>query len=500
MNIPFINFTELWPHQIPVVEYIKNSTARVICLNSPVGSGKSILGMMTKAVRNLDQLTYLCTSRYLQDQLARDFPESVVLKGRANYPCNYNPQLTANECCHDVSYPCEYKDECTYEKEKARALRASYRVLNLQYWLSEANYVGKFSGQQFVVIDEADLLEDILSNFISLPISFNLIKRLGLPMPQYKTKWNSYLQWTKDVEGPIKRMIQGMKIYTETGDINAIQRTARLKRLLQKVALMRTELDDSWLMNESDRGIEFKPLWLSKQLVEKYLLQHSMKFLLMSATLPAKEILCGLFHLDPEEVDYMEVPSVFPVKNRLVYYDPVVDLTRDRMAQEVPILVNKVREIVNKHREERILIHAVSYRLGKAIYEGLNSGRAIIHDSTNKNEKVQEYLNTPNAVIISPSMERGVDFYDDRCRVIIWAKTPYLSLADRFTSQRLYSSQFGKLWYKYEAIHALEQGCGRATRHAQDYSVSYILDRQLDRLMKDAQLFSRGLREALVRV
>ena len=499
-KLPFRNFTELWPHQVTALEFIKNSDKKIIALNAPTGSGKTVIGMMCKVVRGLEAITYTTISKYLQHQITEDFIEAELLKGRANYACNVYPNLlTANECSHSKENRCQHKKfDCYYDIAKSRVLHHPYRILNLPYWLNEANYVGEFSNQEFVVIHEGDMLESMLTSLVSLPITFNLIKNLRLPMPKRKTKWEDYIQWADAVVPLINKRMKLLEEDIDNENTEAIKRMARLGRLKQKIKIMKEEVKDGWLMSEDNRGVEFKPLWLDKQLVEKYLLQHSKRFLVMSATLPSKPILSGLFGIPQDNIDYHEVPSTFDIERRLVYYDPVVDLSKDRMKSELPKLIRKIKEIVNEHPDKRILIHSVSYKLARAIYEGINSSRCIIHDSQNKDEMVGQYLQQDNAVIISPSLERGVDFHDEKCRVVIWAKVPYLSLGDKFVTQRLFSSSFGRLWYKHQAIHSIVQGTGRAMRHENDWCEAWIIDRQFERLMKDARLAPNWFREAVV--
>jgi Rad3-related DNA helicase len=64
-------------------------------------------------------------------------------------------------------------------------------------------------------------------------------------------------------------------------------------------------------------------------------------------------------------------------------------------------------------------------------------------------------------------------------------KAPFLSLADKMVSARLYKSSVGNLWYKSDALMTVVQGCGRGVRSKEDKCVSYILDRQIVKLLGD---------------
>jgi Rad3-related DNA helicase len=72
-----------------------------------------------------------------------------------------------------------------------------------------------------------------------------------------------------------------------------------------------------------------------------------------------------------------------------------------------------------------------------------------------------------------------VSLEEDKCRLIIIAKAPYLSLGDRIISTRLYSSKgIGNDWYKATMMLTLLQMAGRGVRSRTDYAETFILDDQ----------------------
>jgi len=76
-----------------------------------------------------------------------------------------------------------------------------------------------------------------------------------------------------------------------------------------------------------------------------------------------------------------------------------------------------------------------------------------------------------------------VDLPDEMARFIIFAKAPFLSLADKLVKKRVYGSNIGGLWYRSNAIQTIIQGCGRGCRHKEDHCVSYLLDKQVFNLI-----------------
>lgn len=157
----------------------------------------------------------------------------------------------------------------------------------------------------------------------------------------------------------------------------------------------------------------------------------------------------------------------------------------------------EVSTILDKE-PHRGLIHSVSYYLANTLHH--LSQRLIFHNSEDKADRFQEYLDTEGAVFVSPSSIRGLDLRDDMCRFIVFLKCPFLSLNNHHTRQRLFASgKWGKTWYVSQAISNLVQGSGRGMRSEDDFCRVYLLDKQIERLLKNnAKLFPIWFRDAVI--
>ena len=148
-------------HQAEAISYILNSEKRFVFLEAPTGSGKSLIAMVSGIMKG--GVTYAVHSKILQTQITSDFPEANSLFGRSNYDCVAHDGLSCDECFSTREAPCsEKKTGCIYESEKKKVLGSKLRILNYDYLLTEANYVGRFSGSDFNIVDEADNLENTL--------------------------------------------------------------------------------------------------------------------------------------------------------------------------------------------------------------------------------------------------------------------------------------------------------------------------------------------------
>ena len=78
-----------------------------------------------------------------------------------------------------------------------------------------------------------------------------------------------------------------------------------------------------------------------------------------------------------------------------------------------------------------------------------------------------------DTILLSPSMMEGVDLYDDLSTFQIILKMPWPSLANPRIN---ILSKMSDSWYSNQVWMHIMQAAGRSTRHAEDESVTYILD------------------------
>ena len=505
------------PFQKEAVEYIINSDKRFIFLEAPTGSGKSLVAMVSGVA--MGGVTYSIHSRLLQNQVVSDFPSAKSLFGRSNYPCVAVPGSICEECYHSKYTPCKSKQDCLYDIAKKATLASRLKILNHSYFLTEACYVGQFSGSAFNIIDEADALENILIDFVTLTFTSYSLGRLGIAAYAKKLR-----QTSKDSEGLLnewqcfasmakiraKSIID--KLIHETnnavelfGEISEeaqkkLKERLRVHRLMEKIQLFQDNVDETWVLDadQEDRLI-FRPLWLNEALAAQFLWNHAKKWVLLSATFLPFHLECRRLGIPIDEAEYKCLPSTFPIENRRVNVWPVANLVYKEMAIEVPKLIDKVKEILSLHPNERGIIHGISYRLSQEVYDRVNDKRLLIHDSLNRQEVIDEFLESEeNAVIVSPSCERGISLDYDKARFVIVLKMPYLSLANKIVSRRVYSSKFGNEWFLATALMTVLQMCGRACRDVDDTCVSYILDEQFKKaLLKRPTFLPEWFRAAI---
>ena len=516
MQPPFSKFPSYRSFQEEVIEQSIASTKKVVFINGPPGSGKSLIGM--SIAYNFGRSLYICTTKPLQSQLLNDFPEFPMLMGRANYPCTMSqyteskfPEITCDDCLasHDQDAEALFgqaiscKGRCEYEQMKRMALKANLAILNTSYFLTESNFIGRFSGRDMVIVDECDCIEGAILNFVEVNVSDRMLERLNLAPPVYKTKWESWKEWSEPISGilikQVTEMVGRMKSKT-TLDPKELKQLKRLKNLLSKIEIFKDNLDDSWIYQEigGERGSthSFKPTWIS-DIARKYFWNHGKRFILMSGTPPLPKLL----GLEPEEWEWIDVPNQFDPARRPVYYTGSANLTQKTMVEERPKIIPVIVDILSKYPKQKGLIHTVSYNLANYILENIKSSRLVSHGNGSKEREnlISRFKESDfPLVIISPSMERGLDLPMDYCRFIIIVKTMFPDLSNKQTARRLYSSSFGQYWYRWATVTSIVQASMRGMRSAEDQCDTFILDSQFANLYsKNYELFPGWWRESL---
>lgn len=500
-------------HQVSAINSVVNAYDRgvpVVVMEAPTGAGKTLIGESVRRMLETNAV-YMCSTKSLQDQFLRDYDYAKVLKGRANYPTENYPQrfnadrwadqLSADDCTWNGSRCdwCHGKSTCPYERAKVAAVSSDLCVTNTSYFLGETSMGerSKLAGWGLVIADEADTLESELMNFVSVDISERRMEQWGWYPPEKVTVASSWVEWLDQRIPQLKERLIRMPT---TGDVRQMRERKFVAGLLEKLRVVRKGLDDEdhpWVYTgkgaegsgrikerNQGRAVSFKPSRVDG-IGREVLWDKGERWLLMSATvISAAEMLDSLGY--DGEWEFVPVPSTFPVENRRVVVKNVADMAMKKREESWPKMGDGVVEILNRHPNERVLIHAVSYDLSRYLHSRVSNlftldgymRRAVTYgNAAGREQALAEYLSSPSSILVAPSMDRGIDLPGDACRVQVIAKVPFPNLGDRQIAARMHS-RGGQTWYNVLTIRTIVQMCGRAVRSAEDHAVTYILDSQ----------------------
>lgn len=194
------------------------------------------------------------------------------------------------------------------------------------------------------------------------------------------------------------------------------------------------------------------------------------------------------------------VPSTFPLERRPIYLYPIAEMSKKKLPQSAPPITAAINKIIST-RPGRILIHTVSYDLNKYIADRLTAARPVFTyaSSAAKQRAIDGYLSDPDAILLAPSLDRGIDLPQEYCRHIIIPKIPFPNIGDKQIAQRMYARN-GRVWYAVKTIRTLVQMTGRGFRSEDDSCASYILDKNfLTNIWRQSKhLLPEWWKEALV--
>jgi Rad3-related DNA helicase len=353
-------------------------------------------------------------------------------------------------------------------------------------------YVRQLKPRSLLIIDECHNIENELSSFIEVTFSERFARQFNVKIPKKLDSTEAVLAWIK---GPYKRGIQrAMKDlegklvdqYNASGTTNLSDMSKRYEMLDKYVCkidrFIETYSPDNWVMNlvmpqpgenKAGRKFEFKPVDISAYGYE-YLYRFGSRVVMMSATVVDKDVFCKSVGINPKDCAFLHIASPFPVQNRPIHYIGVGSMSKDNIDSTLPVMAMTVKDLLELHRNDKGIIHCVSYKIAKYLVDNIRSPRLLLHNSENREDVIKFHINSPDpTVLVSPSMMEGVDLRDDASRFQILCKVPFPYLGDKVIQLR---KQKNPGWYVCQTVRSIIQALGRSIRNEKDHATSYILD------------------------
>lgn len=367
-------------------------------------------------------------------------------------------------------------------------------------------------------------LDDIISDFISIKITETMIKRYKFSnekelvvMLRRVTTIDDYVDFLKYLEGEIvttvdsmssslsnvKRTPKGDKrdlkisklLKSKNTDVKMMQLMTDLKQLQSKVDIFLKEYKqnkNNWVLESNynekakHKELSLEPIWAYDYL-DKYIFSNYDMVILMSGTILDKNLFCQLNGLDVDKSVYYSIPSPFPMRNRPIFYMPIGKMSYSSKADTFQRYIPYINKILNKYSKKKGIIHTNSFELAKWVEDSVKDPRLVFHDSSNKDEALKHHFDSDDyTVIVSPSMDTGVSFDDDRARFQIIAKIPYPSLNSQKNKLRLKNNPD---WYSWKTVAGILQMAGRPIRSETDYADTIIIDGSFGDIMRYSSHF-----------
>ena len=508
----------------------------VLVLEAPTGSGKSgiVLGAAV-ADEEDNRWLILCATRVEQEQYERNATEDTdftSIQGRRNYHCTLaHEELSGDDpACIDPNCERVHADEaacavgtirtkncvkwregdCPYFSRVADAKRSKIVVTNYAYALNMLNYANKGLGEfSRIVCDEGHVLSEQMERFMAVRLNFdnfefwiNSVKLTERKLGEDVTEWS---KWAAEnyfkIRDELKLRRDNLQLRPDN-EKNHLRDMGRIKGLEETIGRLADDVDENWvaeLVGRQKNTMEFMPVWLGEA-CEEMLLQHADQIVIMSGTIPNKEHFGKALGISPRRMSFKRLPYPFPIDNRPIHVRPIAKLTSGYRETGLPILVEGINEVLDEHSDVKGLLHTNSYDIMEYILSEISEDHAwrlIWHDGPNDRSRALHDFREADwpAVLISPSMDKAVDFPGKQCEFIIVGKIPFPYMGTKLMKARCENDY---KFYRGMAFLTLRQMIGRGARSETDICPIYILDDASRKFLRgEARTMTPDVKQAL---
>lgn len=506
---------------------------KYIVLEAGTGTGKSVIAA---TLAHMSKDSYIITkTKQLQNQYYQNFKNLgfELIKGKNNYDCKKYLEKNIHESCEYgrcvlENYECGYKlnlkdienclnnEEicCDYRYQKAKALKSKVVVTNYAYALSELTFNDDFTNRELIIFDEAHNIENQIMGFIDLRFSKKDIDDVGFSLSRDDAKllekkgyeeWLNFLdsiilEYTNKISslkskiGEINaklKLFEGKKSNTknETSEINKLKQKAKdfgreieiftqKRRSFRRAKTLIRMNPSNWVFNfienkqKTSYDISFCPIKIDKY--TDLFFQHGDICIFMSATILDYEHFAECLGIDKDEIYAIRKESPFDVRRNPIKSYEGINLSYKHRKENAPKTIPILEEILKKHENEKGIIHTVSNHFSKYLCDNIDSDRLISHNSYNREKVLKKFEESDEPlVLVSPSMDEGVDLPGEKCRFQVIYKIPYPYLKEK---QVVIRKNIDNGWYHYNTIVRLLQTYGRGMRYENDYCQTYFID------------------------
>ncbi|MDO5849911.1 MAG: ATP-dependent DNA helicase [Methanobacteriaceae archaeon] len=473
---------------------------KYIILEAGTGTGKSaIAACLASLIGN----SYIFTmTKQLQEQYTDDFKHFALVKGRGNFKCLNYSQDGINETCDMGSCILEKKNcsfkvnqfnyasqdlACHYHLQKCNALDSTVVISNYDYMVPELNFVRDFSKRDLMIFDECHNLESKIMSLLTLELTRKELKdEAGVNLSKQTVanlKLGEYDTWISFIEKVTKKYKKRNEKYKNNSKYS--KKSKVLERRIDNFRRFKKFINvdpNNWIVDYDSRSqiLSFKPIKIDKY-AKDILLKYGDVCLFMSASILDYKQFAKWLGINPDEIYPIRRKSPFDTsRNPIILFDK--NMSYKNLKSNAPKTIPIIKEILEKHKNEKGIIHTVSYQCKDFLMDQLQDTRLIDHNNKNRLKALNKFEKSKQPlVLISPSMNEGVDLPGDKCRFQIIYKMPYPSISDKQIKAR---KNIENKWYDYQTAITLVQTYGRGMRSVNDYCVTYFIDSRLNSFIR----------------
>ena len=503
-SFPFKEYRE---NQKEVIEKIFNAFKKYkyVILEAPTGSGKSAIAMtLADLYKRINKRTHILTiQKLLQDQYAKDFEGQIfVMKGKSNFRCKINgDKCTLGEC--EITNDKELKSECQcpYKIEARKAEAAEVTVHNFDSFFYQKGIF--FTKRPLMIIDEVHNLESKFMDFVSFTIDNKLLADNEIPQPNDFTDITYYDGFVESYKKELLLKyveMDSLPLLTVEQIIfkDRIGKLAQKISIFQRVKKQGIQFVFEYTQEKEYQKIKFKPIFVWS--FTSQIFDFADNILMMSATILDADKFAKDIGIKKDEYCFIEMPSLFPVENRLFYITDQINLTWRTYQEEIKKIPKIIEQYLDMHSNERGIIHT---HTNKIVFYIKNhcSAKALKRmlfksDFKSTGDLLKKHSMRKNSVIVASGFHEGLDLKDDLSRFQIIMKIPYPDLSDKQIKARM---DIDKTYYGWLTALKLVQSYGRSVRTDEDYCETYCIDKNFRRFYgMNKGMLPKWFKEAVV--
>lgn len=538
-NFPFENPRE---GQLEIITEIYNAIEKgykFIILEAGTGTGKSAVAA---TLANIYAPTFILTmTKQLQEQYSNDFEEEdfSIVKGRSNFNCLNKLEDIKNHkgsyrcdtgtCSERYEFPCKYGIinsvpegktffssghafgkshwrnivHCNYWQQKANGIYSDTVIMNYDYAMFEFNNPHDFKKRNLLILDEAHNIERKIMGFIELKISKNSLKNdINLKITDEEIKnikkegYNSWINFINHIKRKYTKEIKKQKNKLEIGSRTPsnIIREKKLQNLNEELDNYKRFIKylkqdkNNWILINEKESIYFKPIKIDKY-SNDCLFKYADICIFMSATILDHEQFKKWLGINNKKTYSIKVDTPFKVKKHPIKLNKTFNMKYSHLKKNAPKTLKTIENILEKHEKDKGLIHTVSYQCNNYLMENIANDRLITHNNKNRDKILNKFEKSENPLILlSPSVNEGIDLPYDKCRFQIIYKLPFPNTADKQVNMRIKKDKY---WYPYQTVLNLVQSYGRGMRAEDDFCQTYIIDSRLKTYLEKSSIYKK---------
>jgi Rad3-related DNA helicase len=538
-NFPFENPR---PGQLEIITQIHNAIEKgykYIILEAGTGTGKSVIAA---TLAKIHAPTFILTmTKQLQEQYLNDFEGDgfSVVKGRGNFNCLTKLEDIENNkdsyrcdsgtCGERHKFPCKYGIinpapegktffssghafgkvywrnvvHCNYWEQKSKGLYSDTAIMNYDYAMFEFNYPHDFKKRNLLILDEAHNIERKIMGFIELKISKDSLEHdINVKitdseiMNLKKEGYNGWLSFINYLKRKYTKEIKKVKSRIDIGSVSQsnIIREKKLQDLTEELDKYQRFIKylkqdkKNWILINEKESIYFKPIKIDNY-TNDYLFKYADVCIFMSATILEHGEFKKWLGIKNEKVYSIKVDTPFEAKKRPINLNNSYNMKYNSLKKNAPKTLPTIKEILKQHKNEKGIIHTVSYQCTNYLMKNITSNRLITHKNKNREQILSKFEKSKKPlVLLSPSVNEGIDLPYDNCRFQIIYKLPFPNTADKQINMRIKKD---KNWYPYQTVLNLVQSYGRGMRAEDDTCQTYIIDSRLKTYLERSSMYKK---------